>query len=130
MTDIVKIIRAAIEGHEPQFHDTQWYVDDNVIDCDARYFRETARRAVELAELNNRQNENIQGQIRAAVNIQPNGSRKITINEDLSHENRGVVLMLALDAFPDAPVIVIDAPNGSTYYMNTADTPPRSEGRR
>lgn len=34
----VEQLRAAVEAHEPSHGMTQWYVDEYVIDCDAREF--------------------------------------------------------------------------------------------
>ena len=35
---VTRAIRERVDAHEPYLHMTQWYVDDNAIDCDAGEF--------------------------------------------------------------------------------------------
>jgi hypothetical protein len=109
MTDTTKLIREYVRKHEPQIPWVQWYVDDRVIDCDAEEFW----RAINVATGN-----------RALVwdirDINPQGSKKIRISQVLGNDRLGDVLGDALTSYPDAPVIIIETPTGSIYYMDTS----------
>jgi len=56
--------------------------------------------------------------INAAKDITPKGSKNIHFEDNLGNEGFGLALTVAMNIYPDAPVIIIDTPDVSVYYMN------------
>lgn len=110
-------IREAIEQHSPDDGSINWYVDEHVIDCDAEEFWKVAEEAG-TASASSQIPLTLAEQVR---DIAPAGSKKIHFPVALSNDDIGTALTAALMTFPDAPVIIIDTPDGSVYYMNTRE---------
>jgi len=54
------------------------------------------------------------------TDIRPLGAKKVTFPKNLSSDDIGSALSAAIITFPAAPVIVIDTPDASVYYLNTS----------
>ncbi len=54
------------------------------------------------------------------TDIRPLGAKKIIFPKNLSGDDIGSALSAALAVYPAAPVIVIDTPDASVYYLNTS----------